>query len=137
MATTYYSNLSSLQIGGYLYYDACLTSPVANGYYSNGPDSFYVAEDTGHIIGISSCPSWDFYYAKQHSCTSCTSGFAEYVVRFDAGTSVSIGKFFPFDSDYCYLITSFKGTSTLYGVEPLLSPGGFINGCGPGSACFA
>lgn len=51
----YYSNCSSLTTGCFLYDDSGLTTPVSNGYYSDGTNCFTVTGGNGEITSISAC----------------------------------------------------------------------------------
>lgn len=55
MAATIYTNCSVLGLGCFLYQDAGLTTPVANGEYSNGTDVFTVSGGAGEITATSLC----------------------------------------------------------------------------------
>ena len=57
MGLNAYSNTTPLGIGATLYQDSGLTTPVADGIYSNGTDTFTVSGGAGLITAQGSCPA--------------------------------------------------------------------------------
>lgn len=56
MGTYYYSNCSTITVGCFLYYDAAKTSPVINGYYSDGNNCYFTAlSNNGYVSSITTC----------------------------------------------------------------------------------
>jgi len=55
--TYYYSNCTTLAVGCYLYTDSACTTPVSNGYYSDGTDCWQVTGGSGYISNETVCPS--------------------------------------------------------------------------------
>ena len=55
MSATIYTNCSVLGLGCFLYQDAGLTTPVANGEYSDGTDVFTVSGGAGEITASALC----------------------------------------------------------------------------------
>lgn len=55
MALNYYSNCTTLGIGCYLYTDSACTTPVSNGYYSDGTTCWQVTGGSGYISDESAC----------------------------------------------------------------------------------
>ena len=57
MGLNAYSNCTPLTTGCYLYQDSGLTTPVADGVYSNGTDTFTVSGGAGLITSQGTCPT--------------------------------------------------------------------------------
>lgn len=112
MSATYYSNCSSLTTGCYLYTNTCLTSPVSNGYYSDG-SSCYTISGGGYISSVSSCSVTYYTYADKYTCvgTSCTwTGITEIIAAASA---------FSFGSWYYQSATPFEAwQATITTVDP-------------------
>ena len=56
MALNAYTNCSPIVLGCFLYQDSGLTTPVANGFYSDGTNVFEVTGGAGEITNVTSCP---------------------------------------------------------------------------------
>jgi hypothetical protein len=135
MAIYLYSNCSTIITGCRLYTDSCLTTPVSNGFYSNGTNYFTVS--SGLISSSSVCGSYDYYIADRWSCTGCTAVDTNIIVSFSQGSTVTIGRFYPdADGNYAYKILSTTG-SGVAGYILSTSFGSFTAACGFGGACGA
>lgn len=75
MASYYYSNCSSLSAGCYLYTNQALTSPVSDGYYSDGTNCFTVTGGSGYVSNVETCATSVYitittYAPEQMTCYS-------------------------------------------------------------------
>lgn len=71
MATFYFSNCTTITTGCYIYNDIYKTSPVNNGYYSDGTNCYDVQWGNGYVNSVSTCtpPTYtvDLYAAHGNS----------------------------------------------------------------------
>ena len=79
MAINIFTNCSPIALGCFLYTDSGLTTPVSNGVYSDGINTFTVTGGAGEITATGSCP-----VTSTTTTTSTTTGASALVsVRFD------------------------------------------------------
>ena len=140
--TDYYSTSAVLGYGDVLYYDYALTSPVANGYYSDGVNWYRVRFGGGIITSVGVCggtttttsttstttSAYDFYLADEYICLypGCSLNNSNVVVALPGGSSYSGTYFYPdiYASGFVYKITN----SAPMGIAVILSTSGF-NSC--------
>lgn len=70
MANYYYSNCSTITVGCYLYTNTGLTTPVSNGYYSDGTNCFTVTGGSGYVSSVDTCA--EFITIDTYTPTSMT-----------------------------------------------------------------
>lgn len=85
MAGTYYSNCSTISGGCTLFNDACLSSPVGAGYYSNGTNCFQT-NSSGYIVNVTSCVNAISVYSGGNT-TSCIGSTAVTLYTYTSGWS--------------------------------------------------
>lgn len=126
---TYYAapGITVLSNGVTMYQDSALTSPVGNGFYSNGVNYWNTGAGAGNLQNQTSCgtstptptptntptptptaTSYDVYLADQYQCSDCTVSVSSMLVAFPTGQSVTIGNWYPdgSDTDHTYKILS-------------------------------
>jgi hypothetical protein len=106
--TIYYRG--TLGVGTILYSNAAATTPVTTpGYYWYSSGVVYVvglpSPQDGEITEVTSCPTptttttttaapFDYYFADEISCSTCGSITADVLVKFTAGSSVTLNKYY-------------------------------------------
>ena len=134
MAGTYYCNCSTIGGGCTIYNDACLSSPVGAGYYSNGTNCFQT-NSSGYIVNVTSCvnaiPAYSggdttscigsssvTLYTYNSSWTGFTNGE---IIRNSDGTTYNGGGGLFSENNYCTYAN--------------ISSTGVVSGAGVCSAC--
>jgi rRNA maturation protein Nop10 len=124
---------ATLGTGTILYTTSALTTPVANGYYSNGINYWNTAASVGNLQNETICTgasttttttepptttttttaAYDFYTAEEYSCSTCTAtGNNSILVAFPAGTSISTAnRYYRPDSTPGYVYKNFTNAS--------------------------
>jgi hypothetical protein len=139
IGTDYYSTSAVLGYGDVLYDDYALTTPSANGYYSDGVNWWRIRFGSGIITSTGVCggtttttsttstttSAYDYYLADEYVCLypGCSLNNTNVVVALPGGTSYVGSYFYPdsYGSGFVYKITN----STSIGIAVILQPSGF------------
>lgn len=127
MAQNVFSTCSPIGIGCILYTDITLTTPVADGIYSDGVNVYTVTGGSGSVFSLDSCSSfttttsttstttilYDVYLADRYDCATCTLVASGVLMALPQGTT-------PVTNDF-YLPSAGSGEQGTY-VYKLLSP---------------
>lgn len=89
MGSILYSNCSTITTGCYIYNDIYKTSPVGNGYYSDGTNCYDVQWGNGYVNAVTSC-AVDVYFTAGGDTNFDGAGDYSYVLFSDT-TSNSWG----------------------------------------------
>jgi hypothetical protein len=93
MGSILYSNCSTITTGCYIYNDIYKTSPVNNGYYSDGTNCYDVQWGNGYVNSVSTCSDCTSYTVfdvpdstiSEFSYVECISYATIYVTLSDGG----------------------------------------------------
>ena len=110
--TLYWSG--TLTTGTILYTDSTGNSEAAQGYWSDGTNSYYQSCPDGCYPGVTtitacSSPSYDLYYADEYYCYPCTFNQSNVLVAFPAGTGIFYNRYY---NDLSFDGIVYKLTST-------------------------
>lgn len=118
MSVYYYSNCTTLGVGCYLYSDSACTTPVSNGYYSNGTTCWQVTGGSGYI-------------SSENACSSCLC----YSIINETGSSIN---YYYTACGGIYDVYSLGGGQTAYVCSedyPGVDAGGTVTACSSTTTC--